>query len=151
MTARRHPAATQGTAFAPRPPRLSQNGAVPKPRIADAAGLGAISAWSDAHAAGRPTLRADAATAVRYTLQALEDRAPGASVEVRVPPFGAVQCVEGPGHTRGTPPNVIELDVDTWLELATGRLTWQEAFEANRVRASGTRADVSPWLPLVRR
>lgn len=68
-----------------------------------------------------------------------------------MPPFGAVQCVEGPGHTRGTPPNVIELDADTWLELATGRTSWQEAFEANRVRASGTRADVSAWLPLVRR
>lgn len=151
MTARRHPCATHGTAFAPRPPGLSHNGGVPKPRIADAAGLGAITAWSEARAAGSPTPRADAATAVRYTLQALEDRAPGASVEVRVPPFGAVQCVEGPGHTRGTPPNVIELDVDTWLELATGRVTWEEAFEANRVRASGTRADVSPWLPLVRR
>nr|WP_308807329.1 sterol carrier family protein [Pseudoclavibacter sp. JAI123] len=110
-----------------------------------------MTAWSEARAEGRPTPRADAATAVRYTLQALEDRAPGASVEVRVPPFGAVQCVEGPGHTRGTPPNVIELDADTWLELATGRTSWHEAFEANRVRASGTRADVSAWLPLVRR
>lgn len=130
---------------------LAQNGGVPKPRIADATGLGAITAWTVARAEGRPTPRSDAATAVRYTLQALEDRAPGASVEVRVPPFGAVQCVEGPGHTRGTPPNVIELDADTWLELATGRTTWQEASDANRVRASGTRADVSAWLPLVRR
>ncbi|WP_424467578.1 sterol carrier family protein [Pseudoclavibacter helvolus] len=124
---------------------------MPKPRIADTTGLDAITVWAEAHSEGRPTPRTDAATAVRYTLQALEDRAPGASVEVRVPPFGAVQCVEGPGHTRGTPPNVIELDADTWLELATGRTTWRAAVDANRVRASGTRADVSTWLPLVRR
>lgn len=95
---------------------------------------------------GRPVI----ATAVRYTLQALGDRAPGKSVEVRVPPFGAVQCVEGPGHTRGTPPNVIETDIETWLALAAGELSWADAVAAGAVRASGQRADIAAWLPLVR-
>lgn len=88
------------------------------------------------------------ALAVRYALQALAEKAPGNSVEVRVPPFGAVQCVEGPRHTRGTPPNVIELDPHTWLDLATGRQSWGQALAAGRVHASGSRADVSSLLPL---
>ena len=75
---------------------------------------------------------------------------PGRSVEVRVPPFAAVQCVEGPRHTRGTPPNVVETDPRTWLELATGRLEWSDAVEAGRVMASGTRADLSHWLPVLK-
>jgi hypothetical protein len=75
---------------------------------------------------------------------------PGRSVEVRVPPFAAVQCVEGPRHTRGTPPNVVETDPQTWLELATGRLEWSDAVEAGRVTASGTRADLSHWLPVLK-
>lgn len=90
-----------------------------------------------------------AGVAVRLLLAALASRAPGKSVEVRVPPHGAVQCVEGPRHTRGTPPNVIECDAVTWLELATGRLTWQSAQAAARIQASGDRADLSPWLPLL--
>lgn len=94
--------------------------------------------------------RDQTALAVRYTLQCLGDRAPGRSVEVRVPPWGAVQAVEGPGHTRGTPANVIETDAATWLALATGSMSWQEASEAALVRASGVRADVGAWLPLVR-
>lgn len=87
-------------------------------------------------------------TAVRYTLEELAERAPGGSVEVRVPPDGAVQAVPGPGHTRGTPPNVVETDPATWLELATGRLAWADALAGYRVRASGTRADLAAWLPL---
>jgi hypothetical protein len=79
----------------------------------------------------------------------LADRAPGNSVEVRVPPFGVVQCVAGPRHTRGTPPNVVETDAGTWLALATGALTWPDAVAAGRVRASGQRADLSGWLPLL--
>ena len=79
----------------------------------------------------------------------LAEKAPGNSVEVRVPPFGAVQCIEGPVHTRGTPPNVIETDAVTWLELATGRLTWDAARSEGRLRTSGQRADVSAQLPLV--
>ena len=87
--------------------------------------------------------------AVRMLLAALASRAPGRSVEVRVPPHGAVQCVEGPRHTRGTPPNVIECDAVTWVEMATGRLTWQSAQAAARIQASGDRADLSSLLPLM--
>lgn len=88
------------------------------------------------------------AMAVRYLLQQLADAAPGNSVEVRVPPFGAVQAVEGPGHTRGTPPNVIEMDADTWVALATGALDWASAVAAARVSASGSRADLAGLLPV---
>lgn len=94
----------------------------------------------------RPTL----ARAVRLSLRVLPAIAPGRSVEVRVPPFAAVQCVTGPRHTRGTPPNVIETDPRTWLELATGRLSWTDAVAAGRVSASGNRADISGLLPVVR-
>jgi hypothetical protein len=66
-----------------------------------------------------------------------------------VPPYAAVQCVEGPRHTRGTPPNVVETDARTWLELALGRTDWAAALADGRIRASGTRADLSPYLPLV--
>jgi hypothetical protein len=86
---------------------------------------------------------------VRWSLEELGERAPGNAVEVRVPPFGVVQCVAGPRHTRGTPPNVVEADAGTWLALVTGTLGWADALAAGRVRASGARADVSPWLPLV--
>ncbi|GAB3151144.1 hypothetical protein GCM10027290_39740 [Micromonospora sonneratiae] len=86
--------------------------------------------------------------AVRTLLSELARRAPGRSVEVRVPPYGAVQCVAGPRHTRGTPPNVVELDPVTWLRLASGRLGWLEAVAQGSVRVSGTRADLSDYLPL---
>lgn len=115
-------------------------------RIPDLDGMDAVAA-----ASGPDAGRSERALAVRYTLQALAERAPGKSVEVRVPPFGAVQAVEGPGHTRGTPPNVIETDAGTWLALATGEETWADAVARGAVRASGVRADVSAWLPLVRR
>jgi hypothetical protein len=85
---------------------------------------------------------------VRFTLEELAQRAPGRSVEVRVPPYGAVQCVEGPRHTRGTPPNVIETDATTWLDLVTGRQDWARAEAAGVVRASGQRAVLSGHLPL---
>jgi hypothetical protein len=94
----------------------------------------------------RPVL----AAAVRLSLRTLEQIAPGRSVEVRVPPFAAVQCVAGPRHTRGTPPNVIETDPRTWLELAVGRLGWAEALHEARVTASGSRADLSTLLPVLR-
>jgi hypothetical protein len=94
--------------------------------------------------------RAALARAVRLSLRVLPVIAPGRTVEVRVPPFAAVQCVAGPRHTRGTPPNVIETDPRTWLELATGRLTWTDAVAAHRVRASGSRADIGALLPVVR-
>jgi hypothetical protein len=90
------------------------------------------------------------ARAVRLSLRVLPSVAPGRSVEVRVPPFAAVQCVEGPRHTRGTPPNVIETDPRSWLELATGRLSWADAVERALVTASGSRADLTSLLPVVR-
>lgn len=93
--------------------------------------------------------RAVLATAVRYTLEELATVAPGRSVEVRVPPFGAVQCVEGTTHTRGTPPNVVETDAQTWLAVATGQLGWHAAWEAGSLRVSGHRADLTAYLPLV--
>lgn len=92
--------------------------------------------------------RPSTATAVRYLLQVLADASPGRSVEVRVPPFGAVQAIEGLQHTRGTPPNVVETDVDTWVAVATGQVGWSEALAAGKIHASGTRADLSAFLPL---
>ena len=89
------------------------------------------------------------ATAVRYLLQLLADSAEGNTVEIRVPPFGAVQAIQGPRHTRGTPPNVVEMDAPTWLALATGQLAWADAVRAGRVAASGQRADLSNHLPIV--
>lgn len=85
---------------------------------------------------------------MRYTLEELAARVPGSSVEIRVPPDGAVQAVPGPGHTRGTPPNVVETDPRTWLELVTGRTAWAAAIADGRVTASGLRADLGPVLPL---
>jgi hypothetical protein len=85
--------------------------------------------------------------AVRALLTDLAKRAPGRSVEVRVPPYGAVQCIPGPRHTRGTPSNVVEMDGATWLLVATGRLSWSEALAAGKIKASGTRADLSAYLP----
>ena len=86
--------------------------------------------------------------AVRALLAELARRAPGRSVEVRIPPFGAIQCVAGPRHTRGTPPNVVETDPVTWLLLATQRVTWADAVRDGRLRASGIRTDLSEFLPL---
>ena len=85
---------------------------------------------------------------MRFTLEELAARVPGATVEIRVPPGGAVQAVAGPAHTRGTPPNVVETDPATWLELVTGMLRWTDAVATGRVRASGLRADLAPWLPM---
>jgi hypothetical protein len=79
----------------------------------------------------------------------LAERVPGHSVELRVPPYAAVQCVAGPRHTRGTPPNVVEVDAMTWVELATGRAQWGDAVSDGRVRASGERADISENLPVL--
>lgn len=86
------------------------------------------------------------ATAVRYLLEELATVAPGNSVEVRVPPLGVTQCVAGPRHTRGTPPNVVEMDAFTWISLCLGKMTWQDA--ASQVSASGLRSDLSEYLPL---
>ena len=114
-------------------------------RIADNIGVAAVVA-----ALGAGASRDATATGVRYLLQLLSEQASGNTVEVRVPPFGAVQAIEGPRHTRGTPPNVIETDASTWLALATGAETWASALAAGRVAASGSRADLSGHLPILR-
>lgn len=94
------------------------------------------------------TERGDLRALTKHFLAVLEQRAPGHSVEVRVPPYAAVQVVPGVRHTRGTPPAVIEMDAATWIALATGDLAWAEAEDAGRLSASGERADLSPYLPL---
>jgi len=92
--------------------------------------------------------RADLKLLTKHFLAVLAQRAPGRSVEVRVPPYAAVQVVPGVRHTRGTPPAVVELDAETWLALASGTTSWADAVAHGRVRASGERADLSPYLPL---
>jgi hypothetical protein len=86
--------------------------------------------------------------AVVYLLGLLAAKAPGRAVEVRIPPYAAIQCVPGPRHTRGTPPNVVETDAATWVRLATGRLAWAAATADGLIRASGPRADLAEYLPL---
>ncbi|MBP2364372.1 sterol carrier family protein [Pseudonocardia parietis] len=87
--------------------------------------------------------------AVKASLEELARRAPGRSVEVRVPPFGAVQCIEGPRHSRGTPPNVVEADPRTWIALAIGRLAWSDAVASGALAVSGSRAgEIAGLLPL---
>ena len=85
---------------------------------------------------------------VKATLAELVKRAPGRAIEVRIPPYAAVQCGDGPTHTRGTPPNVIEMDADTWLALANGELNWNDAMDRGAISASGARADLSEYLPI---
>ncbi len=97
-----------------------------------------VQAWL----AGGPTPdRSVLRAAVKESLAAIASAAPGHSVEVRVPPYGAVQCIEGPRHGRGNPPNVVEADPHTWLALVTGRLSWAEGLRSGRLSASGTRTD----------
>ncbi|HET9654856.1 MAG TPA: sterol carrier family protein [Kineosporiaceae bacterium] len=119
----------------------------PRRRIDAQDGRAAVTAWARTHPG--PVPREVLATAVRWSLEELAARAPGGTTEVRVPPFAAVQCLEGPRHTRGTPPNVVETDPVTWLALATGRLDWAGAVADGAVRASGERADLSALLPLL--
>jgi hypothetical protein len=116
-----------------------------KPDPTGAADVALVAAALDR---GEEPPAAELRRAVRYLLLSLEELAPGRSVEVRVPPVAAVQCVEGPRHTRGTPPNVVETDPLTWFRLATGRQRWDEAVLAGAVRASGPRADLGQYLPL---
>jgi hypothetical protein len=85
---------------------------------------------------------------VKSTLALLESKAPGRAIEVRIPPYAAIQCGEGPTHTRGTPPNVIEMKSDTWLALAKGQTTWAAEISSGSINASGARADLSMYLPL---
>ncbi|MEE4544722.1 sterol carrier family protein [Streptomyces sp. V4-01] len=96
-----------------------------------------------------PLDRQALAAATRLLADALAAKAPGNSVEVRVPPYAAVQCVAGPRHTRGTPPNVVETDPRTWIRLATGRVSWSAALDTAAIAASGERADLGPYLPVM--
>ncbi len=127
-----------------RPSAGSYRPVVSSPHAYSDAVLAALTALDEGRTPERPVLR----EAVRTLLAALAERAPGRSVEVRVPPYGAVQCVPGPRHTRGTPPNVVEMDPATWLAVATGRLDWAAAVTEGRVRVSGIRADLSAYLPI---
>src|SRR5690349_3657127 len=113
--------------------------------VAEANGIDQADGPALAASVDRSTL----ALVVRYTLQLLAEQAPGGTVEVRVPPYAAVQCIEGPRHTRGTPPNVIETDAATWIALAAGDLSWRDARDAGRVHASGQRADLADVLPVI--
>ena len=117
----------------------------PRRRILPDEGRQALEVWrGDPSAAPKETV----ARAVRFALEELAERAPGRTLEVRVPPYGAVQCVEGPRHTRGTPPNVIEMDARTWLDLVTGQLDWAAALASGAVHASGQRATLAGLLPI---
>ena len=121
------------------------------PAAASQAGRALVLAVLDALDSPAGQARPDALRAsVTYLLDLLVADAPGRAVEVRVPPYAAVQCVAGPRHTRGTPPNVVEMDPVTWVLLAVGRLPWDGAVAAGRVSASGPRADLSGLLPLLR-
>ncbi len=127
-------------------------------RVAIEAGAAAVRAWAATQGAApgpgqtppAAPERATIATAVRFTLEELAARAPGRSVEVRVPPYGATQAVAGANHRRGTPPSVVETDASTWLSLATGHLAWADALASGALHASGQRCDLSAYLPLTR-
>jgi hypothetical protein len=121
-------------------------GTAPIPAEQLRAAVDPVRAWLAGEAEQPP--RAVVGAAVKISARWLAQQVPGRSVEVRVPPHVAVQCIEGPRHTRGTPPNVIETDAATWLQLATGLTMWADAVAEGRVTASGNRADLSQVLPL---
>ena len=121
-------------------------GTAPIPAEQLRAAVDPVRAWLAGTAEQPP--RAVVGAAVKTSARWLAQQVPGRSVELRVPPHVAVQCVEGPRHTRGTPPNVIETDAATWLRLATGEQSWDDAVAHGDVVASGNRADLSAVLPL---
>lgn len=120
---------------------------MPKRRIEPADGLAALETWARE---GEAAPRAALLTAVRFSLEELGALHPGLSVEVRVPPAGAVQILPGTTHRRGTPPAVVETSMGVWLELAVGRSEWADALSDGRVKASGERTDLGPLLPYLR-
>lgn len=138
----RGPARPEGVGGASRP--WSYGGGMR--RVDPAEGLAMVRRWR----AGQELAAREVRLAVRFTLEELASSSPGGSVEVRVPPAGVVQAIAGPRHTRGTPPNIVETDPQTWLRLAVGLLTWDEAASSGALRASGTRADLSCVLPVLR-
>jgi Bacterial SCP ortholog len=115
----------------------------------EALGRACAAAVAAALGGGRPPVPAALRGAARYLLGRLAAQAPGRAVEVRVPPYAAVQCIEGPRHTRGTPPNLVEMDPVTWVRLAIGLTSWADAVASGAVRASGVRADLTAYLPVV--
>lgn len=123
----------------------------PRRRTDPEAGQAALEQWLGLR---EETPRPVLLTAVRYSLEELEALHPGHSVEVRVPPAGAVQAIGGPRHTRGTPPNVVECRPHTWLALATGATRWDDVqhrpIDDGGVQASGTRSDLTEFLPFLR-
>jgi hypothetical protein len=121
-------------------------GTAPIPADELRAALEPVRAWLDGEGERPP--RSVVGAAVKTSARWLAQQVPGRSVELRVPPHVAVQCIEGPRHTRGTPPNVIETDAATWLRLASGRLSWADAVAGGTVSASGNRADLSGLVPL---
>ena len=114
-------------------------------QIADEEGTRAVSAW---RADPGAFTAEDEALAVRYLLQLLRSRVPGKAVELRVPPYAAVQIVEGTSHTRGTPPAVVEIEATAWLELCSGVRSWDELVNLGRVNASGERSYLAALFPL---
>jgi hypothetical protein len=119
------------------------------PVTVDALGAACVGAVLDAIDLNQELERDATRWAVVHLLGLLERQAPGRAVELRIPPYAAIQCVAGPRHTRGTPPNVVETDPGTWIMLAAGRIAWASAVADGRVRASGPRSDLSEYLPLV--
>jgi hypothetical protein len=119
------------------------------PRRLDPRGPESVAAVLSALDSGASPDPEDQRVAARHLLYALAARHPGRVLEVRVPPVAAVQCLSGPVHTRGTPPNVVETDPLTWIRLAAGRLDWADAVHSGAVHASGPRADLGAYLPLV--
>jgi hypothetical protein len=112
-------------------------------KIAKPDGLEAISAYLSGSEE-----ESSIATAVRFLLEELGTNHPGNSVEVRIPPYGAVQCIEGPTHTRGTPANVVEMDSVSWLDLALGKSSFEELASSGKLTASGSRSDLAGLFPI---
>jgi len=129
--------------------QTDQNVLMARRRIKATDGIQAVAAVRAALAEGVAADSKALATAVRFLLEELAEVAPGNSVEVRVPPLGATQCIEGPRHTRGTPPNVVEMKPEIWFALAIGQMAWHDAIAGAQVIASGVRADISEALPLI--
>ena len=82
-------------------------------------------------------------TTVREILDLIKGISPGKSVELRVPPYGAIQCVAGSNHRRGTPPNTVEMSGQTLLRLINEPALWSSLCESGEVRASGLLSDLS--------
>ena len=112
-------------------------------KIANAQGLEAIQAFLEGLASDEQL-----ATAVRFLLEELGTKYPGNSVEVRIPPYGAVQCIEGPSHSRGTPANVVELDPESFVALALGRISFEDLMSQGKLTASGNRSDLAGLFPI---